>query len=280
LVAIPIATPQKCTFTKQKTDMVQDVIKWALPVPISREPTEQNSRRQSFWIAGNLYILNTLANDTPSRNASVILTNFYNTTAPTNIKNLVAIEDLLTQGNTIAANALLSPLVPTNIPETNYKNFYVSYIAYLNNTISNNDMETFKNLAISCPLQNGQVVFNARVMYNMLNPTQFTMYANNCPGTSNKTEQEISADESTVNTFIVYPNPTDGSFKIGSGSKEKQELLIELYDITGKKIFAEKCNYAGQDCQFNANVANGLYVIKIINTTTNESSLHKIQFSK
>jgi hypothetical protein len=33
------------TFTKQKKDMVQDVIKWA-------QPTEQKSQRRSLWIAG------------------------------------------------------------------------------------------------------------------------------------------------------------------------------------------------------------------------------------
>jgi Secretion system C-terminal sorting domain len=232
------------------------------------------------WLAQyNLY--HTLANDTPSRNSSVILTNFYTTTAPTNIKNLVAIEDLLTQGNTIAANALLSPLVPTNVPETNYKNFYVSYIAYLNNTISNNDMETFKNLAISCPLQNGQVVFNARVMYNMLNPTQFTMYANNCAGTSNKKdEEETQIIKNDASNFSVYPNPSAGGFYINSNKAIKQDLMIELFDMTGKKVFEQECVYNGQACYFYANVSAGIYLVKVTNTINNETSLHKLHFEK
>jgi hypothetical protein len=269
--------PQKCIHLQnKKKDMVQGVIKWVLPVPISREPTEQKSQRQSFWIAGNLYILNTLANDTPSRNASVILTNFYNTTAPTNIKNLVAIEDLLTQGNTIAANALLSPLVPTNIPETNYKNFYVSYIAYLNNTMSNNDMETFKNLAISCPLQNGQVVFNARVMYNMLNPTQFSMYANNCAGTSNKKADEAEVIINENKLYTVYPNPTSNGFFVRQSSNKNTNLTVQLVDATGKTIFTQDCKYSGTDCYFNTNVSNGIYFVRIINTDTHEATIVKL----
>jgi hypothetical protein len=231
------------------------------------------------WLA-KFALFQTLANDTPSRNASPILQSFYNGNAGTNTANLVAIEDLLTQGNTTAANALLVGITPANVPETNYKNFYHAYIKYLNNTLEAADYATFKNLALLCPSQNGMIVFNARTMHNMLNPTQFTMYANNCPSANNKLANANDEDANMVSLFTVFPNPTDGGFKISSTNKTTQNLLVELFDMTGKKVFTDKCISTGLDCQFYAKVVNGLYLIKITNTLTNETSSRKILFNK
>jgi hypothetical protein len=232
------------------------------------------------WLA-QYALYHLLANDSACRNASATLQNFYNTGALATVKNLVLIEDLLTQGNSSAANALLTTITPSNVPETNYKNFYGAYIKYLNNNVELADMNTFKNIALGCPSKNGTVVFNARVMYNLLNPAQFTMYANNCPSTSNKMAPE--GDEENIekeNNFTVYPNPTDGSFNIGSTTQDQQNLKVEIFDMTGKKVFTDKCIFTGQDCQFYAKVTNGLYLIKITNTLTNETSSHKILFNK
>jgi hypothetical protein len=156
----------------------------------------------------------TLAYDSASRNANATLTTIYNTGATTNIKNLVPIENLLTQGNTSAANALLGGIVPINVPEQNYKNFYAAYINYINNALSIVDNETIRNLALSCPGDNGLVVFNARTMDRILNPDVITYYANNCPGTNNKKEEleEIMSLQNEM--YTVYPNSANNAFYI------------------------------------------------------------------
>jgi Secretion system C-terminal sorting domain len=230
------------------------------------------------WLAQ--YVLyKTLANDIASQNANATLSNYYINGATTTIRNLVAIEDYLTQGNTVTANALLGTIIPTNVPEQNYKSFYLAYIAYINNTMTLTDMETFKNMALGCPMQNGLIVFNARTMYNMLNPAQFTMYANNCAGVSNKKEDYTEEMQLNTNGYVVYPNPTNNGFFISQGSKLNADLKVELLDITGKKVFSQECIYTGKDCYFNASISSGIYIVRILNKNTNEVSNIKLQIN-
>jgi Secretion system C-terminal sorting domain len=133
-------------------------------------------------------------------------------------------------------------------------------------------------LVLGCPTQNGLVVFNARIMYNMLNPGQFTMYANNCAGTSNKKDvDEIAIIDASKNAFYVYPNPTSNGFYIGNSSTKNASIEVELFDATGKLLLKQNCEYLGKDCFISSNVANGVYLVKIKNTITNEIQLVKLQ---
>jgi hypothetical protein len=90
----------------------------------------------------------------------------------------------------------------------------------------------------------------------------------------------ISNEQLAMSPFTVYPNPTFGGFYISNSNKSNQNLLVELLDMTGKKIFSQECSYKGIDCYFDANLSSGLYLVKVINTDNNETSLHKILFAK
>jgi hypothetical protein len=70
------------------------------------------------------------------------------------------------KGNTTSASSLLATIFPANIIETNYKDFHLAYMAFVNNTMTVQDKETIRLLALGCPEANGGIVFNARAMHN------------------------------------------------------------------------------------------------------------------
>jgi hypothetical protein len=110
-----------------------------------------------------------------------------------------------------------------------------------------------------------------------MNPEQFTMYANNCPGSANKKPSDDEITTPTVNTkYLVYPNPTSDGFYIKQGSAAGANLTVELYDMTGKKVMSQNCTYSGQDCYFYTNLSDGTYVVRITNEVTNTHETSKL----
>jgi hypothetical protein len=66
------------------------------------------------------------------------------------------------------------------------------------------------------------------------------------------------ADNTTLNTLIVFPNPSSGNFNI-SGLTDQSS--IEIYDISGKLIFGAET----RDNNFNIDLsdrAKGIYFCK------------------
>jgi len=66
--------------------------------------------------------------------------------------------------------------------------------------------------------------------------------------------------------FNVYPNPSNGSFAIQFENKRDTDVLIQIYDITGKQVFSEQkmFNSGIQQHQVSGNLSDGLYHVKLI----------------
>ncbi|WP_159022513.1 alpha-amylase family glycosyl hydrolase [Formosa sp. L2A11] len=94
-----------------------------------------------------------------------------------------------------------------------------------------------------------------------LEPGTFKIYGNNIP-------QSLGVDDTVLaDTFTVYPNPTQNSFKINTTSTD-----VNVYDITGKRVKQFKGNFNATN-SFNVSVLkSGLYIIKIINSEGQEST--------
>jgi hypothetical protein len=71
----------------------------------------------------------------------------------------------------------------------------------------------------------------------------------------------MSIKENTVynNKLLIYPNPSNGQFTITS---EKVIESIELYDMLGKKVFADTPKM--QTTQINTGLSQGLYIYRVI----------------
>jgi hypothetical protein len=71
---------------------------------------------------------------------------------------------------------------------------------------------------------------------------------------------EYSISES----FTIFPNPTDGNFSIDIGEKFESEVLVQILDISGRKL---KEFVSDLSAQVNLDLPNGVYFIKINEST-------------
>lgn len=74
-------------------------------------------------------------------------------------------------------------------------------------------------------------------------------------------------DENTFDTKVnIYPNPTDGNFQIDIGENFESEILVQVFDISGRKV--EELITDLPTKQLNLDLPNGVYFIKIKENTT------------
>ena len=65
----------------------------------------------------------------------------------------------------------------------------------------------------------------------------------------------VSLDESSSNSIIIYPNPSNDIFNIES----RLDVEVEVYDLTGKRIIKEKSKRISL-----ASYPSGIYNMTII----------------
>jgi hypothetical protein len=80
--------------------------------------------------------------------------------------------------------------------------------------------------------------------------------------TDSVTINQISATELF---FTVYPNPTDGQFTLELTKAGKQDFIrIEMYNMTGKKIFSRITSVVGKQVLSLSGNPSGIYLIKVV----------------
>lgn len=82
----------------------------------------------------------------------------------------------------------------------------------------------------------------------------------------------LSNEDFTINSIVVYPNPTEGIFTLSYGNLKPQQ--IDVFDVTGKKLLTLLESYISENqMQFNITTASsGIYFVKI---SSNEGQLVK-----
>jgi len=84
----------------------------------------------------------------------------------------------------------------------------------------------------------------------------------------------LSSENFELNNVFVYPNPSKGMFNISLGNL--QPTGIEVYDLTGKKVYAKKeITISNFETKIDlSNVTQGIYFVKIIDN--NQSTVKRI----
>jgi hypothetical protein len=81
-------------------------------------------------------------------------------------------------------------------------------------------------------------------------------------------------------SIIAYPNPVSDYLNVSFNFMDKQDIIIELSDITGRKVFLEKYNnLIGKEeksISF-SNLKSGIYILNIYNTEKTFLKTVKIQ---
>jgi hypothetical protein len=88
-----------------------------------------------------------LSIDPALKDSSSILQSFYASAQNENIGALSNVENALSAGQLNNAQTYNNNVAPINAIETNYKNYYTTYINYKNNSYTSNDSAILKTLA-------------------------------------------------------------------------------------------------------------------------------------
>ncbi len=218
-----------------------------------------------------------------------------------NYKN---IEQKLSSGQLALAQSLIAAFSPTTNIENNYKTFYTLQRAYL----QNQDLTLIENiqlllLAHQCPFTDGQVVYNARALYNLVNQTAVVYNDYNCvsKGFSFRTaldssNTKLDADEDLLlsqlisneketktkfkhkSDYKLVPNPANNFVSIIS-TNESENLQVVITDVNGKILKTMKVITEKYSATLNFNLLDGIYFVNIINEI-GEKTVKKLVVAK
>ena len=210
------------------------------------------------------------------------------------------IESKLSTGQLALAQSIITAFSPTTNIENNYKTFYTLQRAYL----QNQDLTILENLqllllAYQCPFTDGQIIYNARALYNLVNQTTMVYNDYNCAnrGFSFKTandslsnqlntnddlilsqlitnEKETKAKFKNKNDYYLVPNPASNLVTI-VGTNESETLQIIITDVNGKTLKTTNIKTEAYKAQLNLDLLEGIYFINILNTS-GEKSVKKL----
>lgn len=81
-----------------------------------------------------------------------------------------------------------------------------------------------------------------------------------------KTFTTLSAPDFVIADFLVYPNPNQGNFNVQFSSSSSNDVLIEIHDLLGRKVYGEKFK---SNTNFNEaiqlkNATAGTYVVSVV----------------
>jgi Secretion system C-terminal sorting domain len=202
------------------------------------------------------------------------LQSFFNTAdAPTSSYNkLWKIEDAIAQEDYSTAAALIASFGATNEIEQNYLTYFTLYIAIIRDdqrTIANQNALNY--LANLCPHTQGNIIYNARGLYNRIFTSDFKVYQDNCdgPGLYKKDNTVKVINQTPTNNFTasIYPNPNDGNMYIQTNLTIDEVIEIAVTDLSGKLLQTNRCNTSNSGCNLNMlSFVKGIYFVTITNS--------------
>ena len=121
--------------------------------------------------------------------------------------------------------------------------------------LTQTDLDDLTSIANSCILENGQAAYEARaILSSYFGHTAFLDIDNACASFKNR-----NVDDEEEIEITVFPNPSNGVFKISFGNESIEGAMIEISDVSGKSIVTLR-NTDEVDL---SNYGNGIYFIKM-----------------
>jgi hypothetical protein len=220
----------------------------------------------------------------------------FNTTnnAPATFGKYKNIEQKLSTGQLALAQSLIAAFSPTTNIENNYKTFYTLQRAYL----QNQDLTMLQNiqlllLAYQCPFTDGQVVYNARALYNLVNQTAIVYNDFNCNalgfsfGRTASDSVKLSNDDESIlmqlevlekqsvekfkpfEKYTLYPNPATNYVTIVSNTNT-ENVHIQITDVNGKILISGAKAILNFETSLQLNLISGIYFVNITNDNGNK----------
>lgn len=129
-----------------------------------------------------------------------------------------------------------------------------------------------------CPDRDGAVVYQARVLLNVLYD-RYLLYPDNCPAansarTGNKEQEKTNSLDDGMFDAVLFPNPGASTFNIATFGLTDGDIDVAITDMTGKEVFNSKLNVVNALSLFNLDVKNGVYFVKI--RSSNKTIIKKL----
>lgn len=215
--------------------------------------------------------------------SSTVLLDFYNERLTSNSETMAAVEDDFMQRDVVAGQAKTASITAENSIEQNYKTFFESYVKQQTNAITTADSLNLATIAMGCPFTDGEVVYQARALFNVIYMSN-VLFEDNC-FTENarlgRFTENILNESSTDLKVDIYPNPTTGLINIKMLDNTLNEVYLAIEDISGKAVYVnENFQLTGGTAQLKLSVQNGVYFVKIRDNISNEVIVKKLIINK
>jgi hypothetical protein len=152
--------------------------------------------------------------------------------------------------------------------------WYLTWLRYGIDSLSEEDSIALENLAMSCPTINGKAVFKARSLYASLNPgfdyNDKVICGNVGAYKTSGAQAEETMDMAVLdgvllNNIKLYPNPTDGIVNIDYVLPLNTTAKITLYDMVGRACLTADFGNNSSQLSFNVgNLPSGIYSYKLL----------------
>ncbi|MAC95059.1 MAG: hypothetical protein CMC96_06130 [Flavobacteriales bacterium] len=135
---------------------------------------------------------------------------------------------------------------------------------FVDSVLSSSELDQLRQIAVLCPYTDGIAVYQAR---RVLHEYGERLYVNECEISQLPNNQKfirIKAEEKQDKVpFAIYPNPADEQLNISYSVEEDEEIVLEIYDVLGKKIMTKSLN-SGHLHQINTSqLQHGVYIYRL-----------------
>lgn len=189
---------------------------------------------------------------------------FYDSVAIGSKGSLLEVEKLLVEGDKAAAENQMTSILTSDLVEYNYKLFYELSLAYMNGAFSPQDSIELVTLATSCPETNGNVVYQARGLFNAIYSTAEIFEASCAPSEVKSMMIQSASNQQNAVEIELYPNPNKGEFTVKLPT-DLGIVTIQIKDMTGKVLSSTTYQTNEQLIHVKSNLNSGMYYIEISN---------------
>jgi len=220
-----------------------------------------------------------LKDNTELTTQSPILNNFVNDNTWGSFDFIYYTAKYLSKKENSSVDVLLNYFPSNNIVDDNYWQYYKWVNEMQKNTEYTPPVEQVLAMANLCPAKHGNVVFDARNLYNMLTQDNKS-FADDCEttiaarGVKTKKETRTVDTKKLVALVQVYPNPSKGLINVTLPLLEKGDWKITVIDVYGKTVLEKKLLSA--TTQLNIAVAKGIYFANVVNSLSGKQFVSKL----
>ncbi|MBL7911727.1 MAG: T9SS type A sorting domain-containing protein [Bacteroidia bacterium] len=213
-------------------------------------------------------------NEYPSaKDNNIAYTNFYNSKLNTSIDQFMRVEKTLYDQQPAQAIGIVNSVVISNNVETNYRNFYAIYAKWQTGIFTSADSILLVKLVNLCPGLDGEVIYQARALYNAIYKT-VVAFNENCDPLAQENLRSAYINKINVEndwTIELYPNPANTFVNIVS-NKEKDQLKVVVADVNGKILFVKQVITSNFICNLELDLLPGAYFVTITNDKNNSTN--------